>query len=117
MPAALDAIAAVKGRWAGVTDRASLAHPAVNVPASDLVAVLRSLKEEHGFDMLVDVSGVGRPPWQVGESENGGGVAVSSKALSTVTAVAATPPKVTVGVPENPDPKIVTGFGLVSEPP
>ena len=58
MPAALDAIAAVKGRWAGVTDRASLDHPAVNVPASDLVAVLRSLKEEHGFDMLVDVSGV-----------------------------------------------------------
>jgi NADH-quinone oxidoreductase subunit C len=63
MPAAVDAVAAVKGRWAGVTDRASLDHPAVNVPASDLVAVLRSLKEEHGFDMLVDVSGV---DWAVG---------------------------------------------------
>jgi NADH-quinone oxidoreductase subunit C len=58
MPAASDAIAAVKGRWAGVTDRASLDHPALNVPPSDLVAVLRSLKEEHGFDMLSDVSGV-----------------------------------------------------------
>jgi NADH-quinone oxidoreductase subunit C len=65
MPAALDAIAAVKGRWTGVTDRASLDHPAVNVPASDLPAVLRSLKEEHGFDMLVDVSGV---DWAVGTS-------------------------------------------------
>jgi NADH-quinone oxidoreductase subunit C len=46
-----------------VTDRASLDHPAVNVPPSDLVAVLKSLKEEHGFDMLVDVAGV---DWAVG---------------------------------------------------
>jgi NADH-quinone oxidoreductase subunit C len=58
MPAALDAVAAIKARWAGVTDRASLDHPAVNVPASELLDVLRSLKEEHGFDMLVDVAGV-----------------------------------------------------------
>jgi NADH-quinone oxidoreductase subunit C len=63
MPAALDAVAAVKGRWPGVTDRSSLDHPAVNVPALDLVAVLRSLKDDHGFDMLTDVSGV---DWAVG---------------------------------------------------
>ena len=65
MPAAADAVAAVKGRWPGVTDRASLDHPAVNVPASDLLAVLKSLRDEHGFDMLVDVSGV---DWSVGVS-------------------------------------------------
>jgi NADH-quinone oxidoreductase subunit C len=58
MPAALDAVAAIKGKWAGVTDRASLDHPAVNVPAPDLLGVLRALKEEHGFDMLTDVTGV-----------------------------------------------------------
>ncbi len=58
MPAALDAVAALKGRWAGVTERASLDHPAVNVPAPDLLGVLRALKEEHGFDMLTDVTGV-----------------------------------------------------------
>jgi len=58
MPRALDAVAALKGRWAGVSDRASLDHPAVNVPSGDLPAVLRSLKEEHGFDMLTDVCGV-----------------------------------------------------------
>jgi len=63
MPAALDAVAAIKGRWAGVTDRASLDHPAVNVPAPDLQAVLRALKEEQGFDMLSDVTGV---DWAVG---------------------------------------------------
>jgi NADH-quinone oxidoreductase subunit C len=58
MPPALDAVAALKGGWAGVTDRPSLDQPAVNVPASALVAVLKSLKEDHGFDMLTDVSGV-----------------------------------------------------------
>jgi NADH-quinone oxidoreductase subunit C len=62
MPAALDAVAALKGRWAGVTDRASLDFPAVNVPASDLLAVLGSLKDDHGFDMLADVSGVDWSP-------------------------------------------------------
>jgi NADH-quinone oxidoreductase subunit C len=35
----------------------------VNVAGSDLLAVLKSLKEEHGFDMLVDVSGV---DWALG---------------------------------------------------
>ena len=65
MPKALDAIAALKGRWAGVTDRATLDQPAVNVPASDLLAVLGSLKSEHGFDMLSDVAGV---DWGVGVS-------------------------------------------------
>ena len=62
MPAAPDAVTALKGRWAGVSDRASLDHPAVNVPPADLVAVLRSLKDDHGFDMLVDVSGVDWSP-------------------------------------------------------
>ena len=58
MPAALDAVAALKGGWAGVTDRASLDHAAVNVPASDLPGILGLLKRDHGFDMLVDISGV-----------------------------------------------------------
>jgi NADH-quinone oxidoreductase subunit C len=58
MPAGLDAVTAIKAKWAGVTDRASLDHPAINVPAAGLLAALRSLKEEHGFDMLVDISGV-----------------------------------------------------------
>ena len=32
MPKALEAIAALKGKWAGVSDRASLDQPAINVP-------------------------------------------------------------------------------------
>ena len=62
MPAALDAVTALKGGFAAVTDRASLDHPAVNVPASDLLGVLRALKQEHGFDMLADVCGVDWAP-------------------------------------------------------
>ena len=58
MPAALDAVAALKGGWAGVTDRASLDHPAVSVSPADLVGVMGALRRDHGFDMLVDVSGV-----------------------------------------------------------
>jgi NADH-quinone oxidoreductase subunit C len=58
MPAGLDAVTALKGKWASVTDRASLDHPAINVPAPDLLAVLGSLKQDHRFDMLVDISGV-----------------------------------------------------------
>lgn len=63
MPPAPDAVAALKGGWTGVTDRASLDHPAVNVPAADLLGVLGSLKSAHGFDMLADVAGV---DWGVG---------------------------------------------------
>ena len=53
------------------------------------------------------VSPAGRPPWhEVDTLENAGGVTVSSNGLSTLTTDASTPPKVTVGVPEKPDPKI-----------
>ena len=63
MPSSPDAVAALKGGFAGVTDRASLDHPAVNVPAADLLGALGALKSEQGFDMLSDVAGV---DWGVG---------------------------------------------------
>jgi NADH-quinone oxidoreductase subunit C len=63
MPKALEAVASLKGRWAAIVDRASLDYPAINVPAGDLLAVVKALKEEQGFDMLVDISGV---DWAVG---------------------------------------------------
>ena len=62
MASAQEAALAAKGRWPSASDRPSLDHPALNVPAADLPAVLRFLKEEHGFDMLVDVSGVDWSP-------------------------------------------------------
>jgi NADH-quinone oxidoreductase subunit C len=63
MPKGLEALAALKGRWVAVSDRASLDHPSINVPAGDLLAVLKALRDEHGFDMLVDISGV---DWALG---------------------------------------------------
>jgi NADH-quinone oxidoreductase subunit C len=58
MPATADATAALKLRFPQVTDRASLDHPAVDVPAADLIALLGHLRAEGGFDLLTDVTAI-----------------------------------------------------------
>jgi NADH-quinone oxidoreductase subunit C len=58
MSATADATAALKLRFPQVTDRASLDHPAVNVPADAVVAVLDFLRTEGGYDLLTDVTAV-----------------------------------------------------------
>ena len=58
MSAPADAPTALKARFPQVTDRASLDHPAVNVPAADLPAVLKYLRDEFAFDMLADVTAI-----------------------------------------------------------
>ena len=56
MPA--DAKSALQAKFPQVTDRASLDHPAVNVPVADVVAVLQHLRDESAFDMLVDLTAI-----------------------------------------------------------
>ena len=56
MPA--DAKSALQAKFPQVTDRASLDHPAVNVPMGDVVAVLQHLRDESAFDMLVDLTAI-----------------------------------------------------------
>ena len=56
MPA--DAKSALQAKFPQVADRASLDHPAVNVPLGDVVAVLKYLRDEAGFDHLVDLTAV-----------------------------------------------------------
>ena len=56
MPA--DATTPLKEKFPQVTDRASGDHAAFNVPPSDLLAVLKYLRDECAFDMLVDIAGV-----------------------------------------------------------
>jgi NADH-quinone oxidoreductase subunit C len=56
MPKALEAITALKAKAPSASDRASVDHVAVNLAPADLVAALRFLKEEQGFDMLVDIA-------------------------------------------------------------
>jgi NADH-quinone oxidoreductase subunit C len=53
-----EATTALKARFPKATDRASLDHPAVNVPASDVPAALRVLRDEFAYDMLTDLTAV-----------------------------------------------------------
>ena len=57
MPAA-DATSALKEKFPQVTDRASADHPAVNVPAADIPAILQHLRDGAGFDLLADLTAV-----------------------------------------------------------
>jgi NADH-quinone oxidoreductase subunit C len=50
--------AAVKAKFPQATDRASLDHPAVNLPAADVPAALACLRDEFAFDMLTDLTAV-----------------------------------------------------------
>jgi NADH-quinone oxidoreductase subunit C len=56
MPA--DAKTALKEKFPQVSDRPSTDHPAVNVPIGELVAVLKYLRDEFAFDLLMDVTAI-----------------------------------------------------------
>lgn len=58
MTANADVIAAVQGRFPAATLRASADHPALNVPASDAIAVLKFLRDEQGYDFLTDLTAI-----------------------------------------------------------
>ncbi|MBM3852499.1 MAG: NADH-quinone oxidoreductase subunit C [Verrucomicrobia bacterium] len=60
-----DLLPALKARFPQATDRASADHPAVNVPLHELVAVLRYLRDEQGFDVLTDLTAI---DWAEGAS-------------------------------------------------
>src|SRR4051812_49109940 len=60
-----DATAAVKEKFPQVTPRASLDHPAVNVAVGEVVAVLKFLRDELGFDLLTDLTAI---DWSEGVS-------------------------------------------------
>jgi NADH-quinone oxidoreductase subunit C len=53
-----ETVAALKAKFPQVTDRASLDHPAVNAPAAETPAVLQTLRDEFGFDLLSDVTAI-----------------------------------------------------------
>ncbi len=51
-------INALRSRFPRATDRASADHPAVNVPLEEVVAVLKFLRDEQAFDLLMDVTAI-----------------------------------------------------------
>ena len=63
MPA--DAPIALKEKFPQATERTSADHPAFNVPIADVVPVLKYLRDEAGFDLLMDVTAV---DWAEGTS-------------------------------------------------
>jgi NADH-quinone oxidoreductase subunit C len=50
-----DITTALKEKFPQVTDRPTSDHPAVNAPLGELVAVLKFLRDEQGFDLLMEV--------------------------------------------------------------
>lgn len=58
MTANADVIAAVQGKFPAAAPRASADHPAINVPAAEVLAVLQHLRDALGYDFLVDVTGI-----------------------------------------------------------
>lgn len=53
-----DVIAAVQGRFPAATPRPTSDHPALNVPASEAIALLRFLRDEQGYDYLTDLTAI-----------------------------------------------------------
>jgi NADH-quinone oxidoreductase subunit C len=54
----VDVTTALKEKFPQATDRASSDHPALNVPLGDVVAVLKYLRDEFAFDLLMDVTAI-----------------------------------------------------------
>jgi NADH-quinone oxidoreductase subunit C len=48
----------LKSQFPGVTERPSLDHPAVNIAAADVPALLQHLRDTAAFDLLADVTAV-----------------------------------------------------------
>lgn len=58
MSATVAVTTALQEKFPQVSARASLDHEAINVPAEQALAVLQSLRDQHGYDMLVDVTAI-----------------------------------------------------------
>ena len=54
----VDPLTALKEKFPQATERASLDHPALNVPVGDLVAALKTLRDEFAFDLLADITAI-----------------------------------------------------------
>ncbi len=53
-----DVASALQEKFSDITPRDSLDHVAINVPAADVLAVLQSLRDEHSFDLLTDLTAI-----------------------------------------------------------
>jgi len=99
MTAPADVTAALQFKFPQVTPRPSGDHPAVNVPLSEVIAVLKYLRDEFAYDMLIDITavdwGVDASPrfsviWHLLSTTNHGYVRLASDCASDTDPVAPT---------------------------
>jgi NADH-quinone oxidoreductase subunit C len=55
---ATDLLAVLQARFPAAVARPSGDHPAFNLPLAEVPAALRLLRDEHGYDLLIDVTAV-----------------------------------------------------------
>ncbi len=55
---ATDLLAVLQARFPAAVARPSGDHPAFNLPMAEVPAALRLLRDEHGYDLLIDVTAV-----------------------------------------------------------
>jgi NADH-quinone oxidoreductase subunit C len=55
---AIDLLAVLQARFPVAVARPSGDHPAFNLPMAEVPAALRLLRDEHGYDLLIDVTAV-----------------------------------------------------------
>ncbi|MDX2186218.1 MAG: NADH-quinone oxidoreductase subunit C [Opitutaceae bacterium] len=58
MTAPADVTQAIATKFPNATARLSSDHPAFNVPMSEVLLVLKSLRDEQGYDFLMDITGI-----------------------------------------------------------
>ena len=58
MSATVDVTTALREKFPQTTSRASLDHEAVNVPATEVPAVLQTLRDDFAFDLLTDLTAI-----------------------------------------------------------
>lgn len=58
MTATVDVSAALLAKFPNASVRPSADHPAINVPMSEVLVVLKALRDEFGYNMLMDVTAI-----------------------------------------------------------
>jgi len=58
MTAPADVTTALQAKFSQITPRPSADHPAINVPATEVLAVLEYLRDEFAFDFLMDITAI-----------------------------------------------------------
>jgi len=83
MPATANILPTLKAQFPQASERASADHPALNVPASDLLSLMRTLRDAHGYDLLTDVTAIDWGAERTGQGGGGGASTVESGARFT----------------------------------